>query len=61
LHEPAQAHADEAAPSPPPVIPLVHAPDDPGPDAALPPESAADTPTEPTPEARSRFRSLFRP
>jgi HemY protein len=59
--EPAQVHADEAAPSPPPIIPLVHAPDDPGPNGAPSAESVTEASTEATPEGRSRFRSLFRP
>jgi HemY protein len=59
--EPVEAHADETATSPPPVIPLVHAPDDPGPDGAPAVDSAAEPSAEPTPEGRSRFRSLFRP
>jgi HemY protein len=58
--EPAQVHADEAAPSPPPIIPLVHAPDDPGPNGA-PSAESVEASTEATPEGRSRFRSLFRP
>jgi HemY protein len=58
--EPGEAHAEETAPSPPPVIPLVHAPDDPGPDGAPPADPAAEPPTEATPEGRSRFRSIFR-
>jgi hypothetical protein len=40
------------------VIPLVHAPDDPGPDAEPAPEGA-DTP--PAADGWGRFRSLFKP
>jgi HemY protein len=48
--------------SPPPrvdgVIPLVHSPDDPGPDAELVAEPAPEPPT--TPDGWSRLRGLFR-
>ena len=47
--------------APPPrvagVIPLVHSPDDPGPDAELVAEPA---PEPPTPDGWSRLRGLFR-
>jgi HemY protein len=51
--------ADEMAP--PPVIPLVHAPDDPGPDHEVAPEPEVEPAPEPPPDAWSRIRSLFKP
>ena len=42
-----------------PVIPLVHAPDDPGPDSAPESDPVAET-ASPQPDAWQRFRQLFR-
>ena len=68
--------ASEAKPEPPPVrraaksaakpkpvepvIPLVHAPDDPGPDSGLESEPAPETSTPPTRGRWQRFMELFR-
>ena len=45
-------------PAPPPIIPLAHVPDDPGPE----PEAVLDVElaTEPPPDAWQRIRQLFR-
>lgn len=43
-----------------PVIPLVHAPDDPGLDSGLDPDPVPETSTPPSSEAWQRFRQLFR-
>jgi HemY protein len=45
----------------PAVIPLVHAPDDPGPDPEKPSEPAPEPPAEPPPDSWSRIRQLFKP
>jgi HemY protein len=45
----------------PPVIPLVHAPDDPGPNAEPPAEPAAEGADTPPADGWGRFRSLFKP
>ena len=45
----------------PAVIPLVHAPDDPGPEAEPPAEPAPEPTTEPPPDGWSRIRALFKP
>ena len=45
----------------PAVIPLVHAPDDPGPDNGVQPEPAVEPASEPPPDAWGRLRSLFKP
>ena len=45
----------------PAVIPLVHAPDDPGPDAEKPSEPAPEPPDEPPGDNWSRIRALFKP
>jgi HemY protein len=51
---PAQLHAQQVNPKPDPVIPLVHAPDDPGPEAEIVEE------TEPEPDAKpSGWRKIF--
>jgi HemY protein len=42
-----------------PVIPLVHAPDDPGPDSLLEPDPVPE-PNAPPPDAWQRIRQLFR-
>jgi hypothetical protein len=43
------------------VIPLVHAPDDPGPEAAAAAEPEPEVEPAPPADGWSRFRSLFRP
>ena len=43
-----------------PVIPLVHAPDDPGLDSGLDPDPVPETSTPPSSDAWQRFRQLFR-
>jgi len=43
-----------------PVIPLVHAPDDPGPDAALETEPVPETASPPPRAPWQRFMQLFR-
>ncbi len=43
------------------MIPLVHVPDDPGPDAEAPPEPAVDSAETPPAAGRRRWRSLFKP
>ena len=43
-----------------PVIPLVHAPDDPGPDSSLDRDPVLETATPPTTDAWQRLRQLFR-
>ncbi len=43
------------------MIPLVHAPDDPGPDAEKPGEPAPEPPDEPPGDNWSRIRALFKP
>src|SRR6478609_5108034 len=43
-----------------PVIPLVHAPDDPGPDSALDRDPVPETSTPPASDAWQRLRQLFR-
>ena len=43
-----------------PVIPLVHAPDDPGLDSGLDPDPVPETSTPPSGDAWQRFRQLFR-
>ena len=45
----------------PAVIPLVHAPDDPGPDPEKPSEPAPEPPDEPPSDSWSRIRALFKP
>ena len=45
----------------PAVIPLVHVPDDPGPDAEPPVEPAPEPASEPPADGWSRIRSLFKP
>jgi HemY protein len=56
LSEPPPAHA------PPPVIPLVHAPDDPGPstNAEVPPDPAPEGPDAPPADGWTRFRAMFK-
>ena len=49
------------APVAPAVIPLVHAPDDPGPEAEPPAEPAPEPTTEPPPDGWGRIRALFKP
>ena len=49
------------APVVPPVIPLVHAPDDPGPDPEAPAEPVQEPPPELPPDGWSRLRSMFKP
>ncbi len=49
------------ASAPPPVIPLVHAPDDPGPDAEAPAEPAVEPAETPPAAGRRRWRSMFKP
>src|SRR5262245_53689261 len=46
----------------PPVIPLVHAPDDPGPstNAEVPPDPAPEGPDAPPADAWTRFRAMFK-
>ena len=51
---------DDMTPAPA-VIPLVHAPDDPGPDNGVQPEPAVEPASEPPPDAWGRLRSLFKP
>jgi HemY protein len=43
-----------------PVIPLVHAPDDPGPDSGLDRDPVPETVTPPATDAWQRLRQLFR-
>ena len=43
-----------------PVIPLVHAPDDPGPDSGLDVDPVPEPSTPPTRDAWQRIRQLFR-
>ncbi|MGA9500610.1 MAG: hypothetical protein WBV52_10290, partial [Pseudolabrys sp.] len=43
-----------------PVIPLVHAPDDPGLDSGLDRDPVPETSTPPASDAWQRFRQLFR-
>lgn len=47
---------------PEPVMPMVHAPDDPGPDSSLDPDSERETATVPvsSPDTWTRFKQLFR-
>src|SRR5262249_50964649 len=56
LSEPPPAHA------PPPVIPLVHAPDDPGPstNAEVPPDPAPEGPDAPPADGWTRLRAMFK-
>jgi HemY protein len=56
-----EPEAARAASAPPPVIPLVHAPDDPGPSAEAPAEPAPEGADTTPPEGWGRFRSLFKP
>ena len=57
----AQKAADKAKPKPAePVIPLVHAPDDPGTELGLDAEPVPEPATPPAPDAWQRFRGLFR-
>jgi HemY protein len=55
------AFAEPEAARAPPVIPLVHAPDDPGPNAEAPAEPAAEGAESPPADGWGRFRSLFKP
>ena len=48
-------------PIPPAVIPLVHAPDDPGPGADRAAEPAPEPTAEPPPDSWTRIRQMFRP
>ena len=60
--EAAQTEDDEVDAPAPAVIPLVHAPDDPGADPDAPAvEPAVEPPPAPPPDAWSRFRSFFKP
>ena len=45
----------------PALIPLVHAPDDPGPDHEAHVEPQPEPTTEPLPDSWSRIRQLFKP
>jgi HemY protein len=63
----AAATADESraaradmTPVAPGVIPLVHAPDDPGPDGEKPEEPETEPPPPPPPDSWSRIRALFK-
>jgi hypothetical protein len=50
-------------PVPPPigkVIPLLHVPDDPGPEAEAPTEPQAEPPTDPAPDGWRRLREIFK-
>jgi HemY protein len=49
-----------AAPSFEKVIPLLHAPDDPGPDAEMPVEPETESTPPPAPNGWKRFRQLFK-
>ena len=60
LAEPDAYGSAGVTPAAPAVIPLVHAPDDPGADPEAPPEPAQEPPPEPPPDGWSRFRSLFK-
>jgi hypothetical protein len=51
----AEPEAVRAGSAPPPVIPLVHAPDDPGPNAETPAEPAPEGADTPPPDGWSRF------
>jgi hypothetical protein len=52
----------EPQPKPPPVIPLVQAPDDPGPhsNAEVPPDPAPEGPDAPPADGWTRFRAMFK-
>jgi hypothetical protein len=45
----------------PAVIPLVHAPDDPGPDPETQIEPEPEPAAEPLPDSWSRIRAMFKP
>jgi HemY protein len=59
-HDPLAADAPH---TPPPVIPLAHAPDDPGPNAnaEVPPDPAPEGPDAPPVDNWSRLRAMFKP
>ena len=57
----ARPRAFAPVPIPPAVIPLVHAPDDPGPDADRTAEPAPEPTTEPPPDSWTRIRQMFKP
>jgi hypothetical protein len=52
----------QPAHAPPPVIPLVQAPDDPGPNAnaVVPPDPAPEGPDAPPADGWTRFRAMFK-
>jgi HemY protein len=58
---PADEPPGVSAASPPPVIPLVHAPDDPGPGAEAAAEPEPEVEPAPPADGWSRWRALFRP
>jgi HemY protein len=63
LHEdlrPRRARGQAPVPIPPALIPLVHAPDDPGPDPEAHVEPEPEAAVEPLPDSWSRIRQLFR-
>jgi hypothetical protein len=52
-----RAPRPEATPVAPPIIPLVHAPDDPGPNGDAPPDPETEAPSS---EGWRRIRALFK-
>ncbi|HEY6024508.1 MAG TPA: heme biosynthesis HemY N-terminal domain-containing protein [Pseudolabrys sp.] len=60
LRKTARSKASAKARPVEPVIPLVHAPDDPGPDLGLDRDPVPETSTPPTSDAWQRLRQLFR-
>jgi hypothetical protein len=57
---PRRARVQPPVPIPPALIPLVHAPDDPGPDPEAHVEPEPEPTVEPLPDSWSRIRQLFR-
>jgi HemY protein len=57
-----ERRARNAAVAPPAakVIPLLHVPDDPGPEAEAPTEPQAEPPTDPAPDSWRRLREIFK-
>ncbi len=58
---PRRARSLTPVPVPPAVIPLVHAPDDPGPEPELHIEPEPEPTVEPLPDSWSRIRQMFKP
>jgi HemY protein len=55
-----RANARTSVPIAPSVIPLMHVPDDPGPEPELPLDPETDPPTEPSSESWRKLRGLFK-